>query len=53
MLSSQDSDEEASMVIIDQQEERNDDGPKSWISDLKCFLLGNGYPQGLDKTKRR
>ena len=23
------------------------------MDDMKNFLLGNGYPQGLDRTKRR
>lgn len=38
MLSCQESDEEVAMVITYQQEERNDDGPKSWIDDMKSFL---------------
>ena len=43
------------MVITEQQGEGNDNDavPKSWIDDMKCFLAGNGYPQGLDRTKRR
>ena len=52
MLSSQESDEEASMILIEQQEVRNND-PRNWINDMKNFLLGNRYPQGLDRTKRR
>ncbi|MDF3686162.1 hypothetical protein [Enterobacter hormaechei] len=53
MLSDQDSDEEVAMVIAEQQEERNVNGPKSWMDNMKNFLSGNGYPQGLDRAKRR
>lgn len=40
------------MMLTEQQEVRNSD-PRSWMDDMMNFLLGNGYPQGLDKTKRR
>lgn len=53
MLSCQEPNEETSMVLTEQQEVRNDAGPKNWMDDMKSFLLGNGYPQGLDRTKRR
>ena len=52
MLSSQEPDEEAAMILIEQQELRNSD-PRSWMDDMMNFLSGNGYPQGLDRTKRR
>ncbi len=44
MLSGQDSDEEAAMVLREQQEEGSVNGPKSWINNMKSFLSGNGYP---------
>ena len=40
------------MLLTEQQEARNDD-PRNWMGDMKNFLLGNGYTQGLDRTKRR
>ena len=40
------------MVLIEQKEARNDD-PRNLIDDIKNFLLGNGYHQGLDRAKRR
>ena len=52
MLSSQEPDEEAAMILTEQQEVRSDD-PRNWMDDIKNFLLGNGYLQGLDRTKRR
>ena len=52
MLSFQESDEEVAMMLTEQKEARNDD-PRNWIDDMKNFLLGNGYPQGLDRDKRR
>ncbi|MDF3675358.1 hypothetical protein [Enterobacter hormaechei] len=52
MLSSQDPDEEFAMILTEQQEVRNSD-PRNWMDDMKNFLLGNGYPQVLDKAKRR
>ena len=52
MISSQESDEEVSMVLIEQQEVRNDN-LRNWMDDMITFLLGNRYPQGLDRTKRR
>ena len=55
MLSCKGSDDENAMVITDQPEGKNDDvaSPKSWIDDMKCFLVVNGYPKGLDRKKRR
>ena len=52
MLSSQEPNEEAAMILTEQQEVRNSD-LRSWMDDMMNFLLGNGYPQGLDRTKRR
>ena len=52
MISSQEPDEEVTMILIEQKETRNND-PRNWMDDMKNFLLGNGYPQGLDRTKRR
>ena len=52
MISSQESDEEVAMILIEQQEVRNDD-PRNWMDDMKKLLLGRRYPQGLDRTKRR
>ena len=40
------------MILTEQQEARNDD-PRNWMDDMKNLLLGNRYPQGLDRTKRR
>ena len=40
------------MILIEQQEARNDD-LRNWMDDMRNFLLGNGYPQGLERTKRR
>ena len=51
MVSSQESDE-VSLVLIDQQEV-GEQNPRIWIDDMMTFLLGNGYPQGLDRAKRR
>lgn len=53
MLSDQDFDEETTMIVTEQQEEGNVNGPRSWIDDMKSFLSGDGYPQGLDRAKRR
>ena len=52
MLSSQELDEKAAMILTEQQGVGNND-PRSWMDDMMNFLLGNGYPQGLDRTKRR
>ena len=52
MISSQESNEDVTMVLIEQQEERNDN-PRNRMDDMMTFLLGNGCPQGLDRTKRR
>lgn len=40
------------MVLIEKQEVGNEN-PRNWIDDMMTFLLGNGYPQGLDREKRR
>ena len=40
------------MILIVQQETRNYD-PKNWMDEMKNLLLGNEYPHGLDRTKRR
>ena len=52
MVSSQESDEEVDLVLAKHQEVR-DENPRSWIDDMMTFLSGNGYPQGLDRVKRR
>ena len=52
MVSSHESDEEVSLVLVEQQEVRNKN-LRSWIDDMKTLLVGNGYPQGLDKAKTR
>lgn len=52
MISYQELDEEVAMILIEQQEIRKND-PRNWMDDMRNFLLGNGYPQGLDRTERR
>ena len=52
MVSSQESKEEVSLVSIEKQEV-GDDISRSWVDNMKTFLLGNGYPDGLDTEKRR
>lgn len=52
MVSSHESDEEVSLVLVEQQEVRNKN-LRSWIDDMKTLLAINWYPQGLDRVKRR
>ena len=52
MTSSQEIDEEVTMGLIEQHEVRNDN-QRNQMDDMMTFLLGNGYPQGSDRTKMR
>lgn len=52
MISSHEPNEEVSLVVAKWKEVRNDN-PRSWIDDIKTFLIRNGYPQGLGKGKIR
>jgi hypothetical protein len=52
MLSPPDTVEEASLLIEDEQPTK-DASHDNWIQDMTTFLSGGGYPQGLDRKKRR
>ena len=41
------------ILVLTEQHETRDDNPRGWMDDMEAFLVGNGYPQGLDKAKRR
>ena len=50
MISSQDPTKEVSLVI-ENAKPIGDENPRNWIQDMTTFLLGGGYPQGLDELK--
>ena len=52
MISSQEMTEHVALVLEDEQLAR-DENMNSWRHDMTTFLLGGGYPQGLDRAKRR
>ena len=52
MISSHETDEEVVLVSVEQHEARSDN-TTSWVDDMKTFLVGNGYSQGLENAKRR
>ena len=52
MILSQEMTKEVVLVLVDEQLV-GDENMNSWIRDMKKFLLGGGYPQGLDRAKRR
>ena len=50
-LSSFDIEKEVTLVI--ENEKPSEEGNQNnWIQDISTFLLGGGYPQGLERTKR-
>ena len=40
-------------MLIEDEQPTEGERHSNWIEDMTTFLSGGGYPQGLDKTKRR